>query len=56
MFGREFSIENTLILWDAIFAFDSEFTLVEHIATSMIYTIKDASLVSFIHILSYGIR
>lgn len=43
MFGREFSLEDTLSIWDAIFAFDESFTLVEYVATSMIIQIREES-------------
>jgi hypothetical protein len=40
LFGREFHIEDVLVIWEAIFAFDDDFTLVDHIAVSMLIFIR----------------
>jgi len=44
LFGREFRLDETLTLWDAIFAFDKNFSLIDYIAVSMLITIKEQLL------------
>lgn len=44
LFGREFRLNETLILWDAIFAYDKNLSLVDYIAVSMIIMIRDKLL------------
>jgi len=44
LFGREFHLQETLMIWDAIFAFDKSFTLIDYIAVSMLMAIRDLIL------------
>jgi hypothetical protein len=44
LFGREFRLNETLTLWDAIFAYDKNLTLVDYVAVAMISTIRDKLL------------
>lgn len=40
LFGHEFSLEETLILWDSIFAYDKTLLLVDYLAISMLTEIR----------------
>jgi len=44
LFGREFPLEDTLLLWDALFAFNQlkPLELVDYVALAMITDIRDA--------------
>jgi len=44
LFGREFRLSETLTLWDAIFAYDKSFSLIDHIAVSMLMVIREQLL------------
>jgi len=44
LFGREFRLSETLTLWDAIFAYDKAFTLIDYISVSMLMTIREQLL------------
>jgi len=44
LFGREFRLNETLTLWDGIFAYDKTLSLVDYIAVAMIITIRDKLL------------
>jgi len=44
LFGREFRLSETLVLWDAIFAYDKAFTLIDYVAVSMLMTIREQLL------------
>jgi len=44
LFGREFKLNETLELWDSIFAYDKNLTLVDYIAVAMIISIRDKIL------------
>jgi len=41
LFGREYPLGDTLTFWDAIFAFDKNFTLIDYIAVAMLIGIRD---------------
>lgn len=41
LFGREFPLQDLLILWDAIFAVDEKFVLTNYVVVSMLITIRD---------------
>ena len=40
MFGREFHIEDVLVLWDGIFAHDQHLSLVDHICVAMLIYLR----------------
>jgi len=40
LLGREFHLDDTLTLWDAIFAHDEDFRLVEYICVAMLQYIR----------------
>jgi len=40
LFGREFHLEDAVLMWDAIFAYDDKLSLVEYIATAMLIYIR----------------
>jgi len=44
LFGREFHLHETLTLWDAIFAYDKAFSLIDYISVSMLMVIRDPIL------------
>jgi len=44
LFGREFHLSETLTLWDAIFAYDKSFALIDYIAVSMLMGIRELIL------------
>jgi hypothetical protein len=44
LFCREFPLEVTLMLWDAVLGYDKDYSLVEFIACSMLITIRDKCL------------
>uniref|UniRef100_A0A6B2L1V4 Rab-GAP TBC domain-containing protein n=1 Tax=Arcella intermedia TaxID=1963864 RepID=A0A6B2L1V4_9EUKA len=44
LFGREFKLNETLLLWDAIFAFDKALTLTDHISVYMLMAIREQIL------------
>ncbi|RZF47946.1 hypothetical protein LSTR_LSTR008750 [Laodelphax striatellus] len=44
LFGREFPLQDLLVLWDAIFAEGSEFQLVNYIVVAMLLCVKDQLL------------
>jgi len=44
LFGREFKLNETLELWDSIFAYDKNLTLVDYVAVAMIISIRDKVL------------
>jgi hypothetical protein len=46
LFGREFKLHETLELWDSIFAYDKNLTLVDYIAVAMIISIREKILSS----------
>lgn len=43
LFGREFLFENLLILWDAIFAVNSNFALVRYISLALLIIQRQTS-------------
>jgi len=43
LFGREFPVQDLLMLWDAIFADSISFDLVDYVFVAMLLYIKDAS-------------
>jgi len=43
LFGREFPMQDLLMLWDAIFADGISFDLVDYVFVAMLLYIKDAS-------------
>jgi len=46
LFGREFKLDQTLTLWDAIFAYDKTFALIDYISVSMLMNIREKVLSS----------
>lgn len=46
LFGREFSLDDLLIVWDAIFATDKNFELVNYLCVAMLIRIRDKLLYS----------
>lgn len=40
LFGREFHMEDSMVVWDAIFSFDQSFGLVDYIAVAMLIFIR----------------
>jgi len=46
LFGREFPFDETLCLWDAIFSYDKNFSLIDHIAVSMLPAIREQILLA----------
>ncbi|GFQ72204.1 TBC1 domain family member 5, partial [Trichonephila clavata] len=44
LFGREFSIHDLLIIWDAIFADSNTFELVDHVFVAMLISIRELLL------------
>ena len=40
LFGREFHLEDTVTVWDAIFAFDDHFGFIDHMAVAMLIFIR----------------
>eukprot|EP01129_Flabellula_baltica_P010498 TRINITY_DN4442_c0_g2_i1.p1 TRINITY_DN4442_c0_g2~~TRINITY_DN4442_c0_g2_i1.p1 ORF type:complete len:437 (+),score=90.59 TRINITY_DN4442_c0_g2_i1:18-1328(+) len=46
MFGREFSLRETLLLWDAIFAWDYDLSLCDYISVAMLYRLRDTFIES----------
>jgi len=40
VFSREFNLEETLVLWDGIFAYDKAHSLIDYVAVSMLISIK----------------
>ena len=53
MFGREFHVEDVLLLWDAIFAYGQQFILVEYICIAMLLYIRDERLSFFFFFFSF---
>jgi Rab-GTPase-TBC domain len=43
LFGREFPMQDLLMLWDAIFADSISFDLVDYVFVAMLLYIRDAS-------------
>jgi len=43
LFGREFPMQDLLMLWDAIFADGISFDLVDYVFVAMLLYIRDAS-------------
>jgi len=44
LFGREFRLEETLQIWDAIFSYDRSFSLVDYIAVAMLISVREQLL------------
>ena len=44
LFGREFTIQDLLVLWDVIFSHDSEFALVDYVFVAMLIYVRDLLL------------
>eukprot|EP01127_Copromyxa_protea_P021052 TRINITY_DN7142_c0_g1_i1.p1 TRINITY_DN7142_c0_g1~~TRINITY_DN7142_c0_g1_i1.p1 ORF type:complete len:475 (-),score=112.25 TRINITY_DN7142_c0_g1_i1:435-1760(-) len=44
LFGREFSLEKTLVVWDAIFGYDPELKLIDFVAVAMLIDIRSQLL------------
>jgi hypothetical protein len=44
LYGREFTLEDTLTLWDAIFAYDRNLILADYFAVGKLYKIRDFSI------------
>jgi TBC1 domain family protein 5 len=44
LLGREFHLEDLLILWDAMFAYDDEFILIDYICVAMLIYIREQLL------------
>jgi len=43
LFGREFDLQDLLVLWDALFADSVTLDLVDYIFVAMMYNIRDRS-------------
>lgn len=44
LFGREFHLEDTVTVWDSIFAFDDHFGFIDHMAVAMLIFIRSQLL------------
>lgn len=44
LFGREFHLEDTITVWDAVFAFDQNFGFIDHMAAAMLIFIRSQLL------------
>jgi hypothetical protein len=50
LFGREFQLENTLVLWDTLFADSARLDLADYVCVAMLCYVRDDRMCLFANI------